>query len=148
MGGRDALRRTPLLVDVIVRNARSSGFCDFISRLTTGSRQARRMTATKPETRLCTMRRATSRRNPSTFARSRAEPDTKNNQERPVTLLRPRASACMSVLIEFGADFEALDCLGKSPIHRALAHGHLAVVGVLLNTERGRLGLPWMAAPR
>ena len=36
------------------------------------------------------------------------EPDTKTTKSwPPLTLLRPRAPPCMSVLIEFGADFEA-----------------------------------------
>jgi ankyrin repeat protein len=57
-----------------------------------------------------------------------------------------------SILIEYGCDFEPLDNQGKTPIHRALANGHLAVVGILLDNGARSIGFaadnttPLMAA--
>ena len=156
IGGRDALRRTPLLVAVIVRNARAVELLlDFISRLTAGSRHARMNDCDKAGNTAVHYATCNSRGGIlGLLLEAGAEPDTKNKQElAPVHIAASEGNApCISALIDFGADFEALDCQGKSPIHRALAHGHLAVVGVLLEHGARSVGFaldgstPLMAA--
>lgn len=136
IGGRDVLRRTPLLVAVIVRNAAAVEILlDYISRLTSGSRQARindcdKAGNTAVHYATCSARGGILQ----LILDAGAEPDTKNKQDlAAIHIAASEGNAkCMALLIEFGADFEALDCQQKSPIHRALAHGHLAVVGLLL----------------
>ena len=156
VGGRDALRRTPLLVAVIVRNARAVEILlDYISRLTTGSRHARMNDCDKAGNTAVHYATCGTRGGIlGLVLEAGAEPDTKNKQElAPVHIAASEGNApCISILIDFGADFEALDCQGKSPIHRALAHGHLAVVGVLLEHGARSVGFsqdgstPLMAA--
>ena len=156
IAGRDALRRTPLLVAVIVRNAAAAEILlEYIRHLPPGTRKTRLNDTDKAGNSAVHYATVNSRGGLlGLLLDAGCEPDQKNKQElSPMHIAASEGNAPVAhKLIDYGADFEALDLQGKTPLHRALAHGHLAVVGVLLDVGARSVGVaadgstPLMAA--
>jgi ankyrin repeat protein len=156
IGGRDQLRRTPLLVAVITRNANATRIIlEEISQLTVGSKNARLHDFDVGGNTAVHYGTVDSRGGIlELLLRSGCSPDSINkDQLSPIHIAASEGNAPVtSMLIEFGCDFEITDSTGKSAIHRALQHGHIAVVGILLDNGARSIGFakdnttPLMAA--
>ena len=157
IAGRDKLRRTPLLVAVITRNANASEILlDFITlNLTPGSKKARLQDSDVGGNTAVHYATVHSRGGIlGLLLQAGCSPDGINkDQLSPIHIAASEGNAPVChMLIEYGCDFEISDGQGKSAIHRALAHGHLAVVGILLDNGARSIGFaednttPLMAA--